>query len=1115
MFPDTVPSNSDYAVSINTQPIGQTCAVESGNGKVKIANINSVKVVCNPNTYKVIVTATGVTRPGLSLRNNGADNLTIDANGEYTFGVSVAYMSNYDLAIVNSPAGLYCSLSQSKGVVGATDINGVKITVNCNVNFFKVNVSVSGVTGAGMVLQNNGGDNLPINANGNYIFTTAVADLSNYSVSVLKPPARPNQECSISSNGTGQLAGANVSVSISCKLQVLFVGNDGSTGYELYKTDGTAAGTSQIKDINTNTDSNPSDFVDVNGVIYFAASDGGTGMELWKTTGVALGTALVKDINSGADSSYPSNLTKVGGLLFFTAQGNIGQELWKYDPSTAILTGVDVNPGLTNSTPNSSSPRNLVAVGGVLYFTATSATNGNELWKYDPAIAPPLQVIDIVTGAVGSNPNYLTLVGTSKLYFSAYTAASGDELWQLDPAAATPLPTIVAELVATTGSSYPSNLKAMGSYLYFSATTAANGYELYRYDGSAAPVLIDINGGAGSSYPGQFEVAGSTLYLSADNGSSGRELFKCVATTCSLVVDIWQGMNGTYPNSSSPSNITAVGSVVYFTANDGANGNELWKYDGSATLIDINTGAVGGAPNSSSPRDLVVLNYNTLVFSAYDSAQGQELWAYNGSALAKINDIVPGVPSGYPQNLFVTSLNNKVYFSASDGQHGRELWSTDGTVGNTAMVADIGQKGGDSLYYSRGGKGGVSRCSRGGTGYVATVNGITYFSAYDGISNELWRTDGIQAGTFIVKRLNTVNANGSNPSNFAVLGDTVYFSADDGVSGVELWSTQGTNASTKRVRDINPGLNGSCPSNLTVVGNVLYFTANDGTLGTELWRTTNTSAGAELAYDIYEGAYGSYPSYLTAVGNMLYFSANGYSSTTGEVGTELYRYDPSATGAAALTLYDIFPGTSGTAPNIYPNSSSPYYLTAVGTSLYFTAYDSTHGSELWKLSGGITSVIEIVAGATSSYPSQMTALGNTLYFSATGSNGSELFKYDGNTLTFDDLYPGLTNTYQNSSYPGQFTVLGNNLFFTANDGSNGNELWKVGVSSAPVMVPNINAGADSSSPTALRAVGDKLFFVADDGSTGMELWVWDGVAPTRVKDINSGAATGAADIFPQ
>jgi ELWxxDGT repeat protein len=99
----------------------------------------------------------------------------------------------------------------------------------------------------------------------------------------------------------------------------------------------------------------------------------------------------------------------------------------------------------------------------------------------------------------------------------------------------------------------------------------------------------------------------------------------------------------------------------------------------------------------------------------------------------------------------------------------------------------------------------------------------------------------------------------------------LYFAANDGVNGEELWRSNGTAAGTSLVKDIRPGAFGSVPRELTVSAGSLYFTANDGTAGVELWKTDGTAAGTVIVKDIYAGFTGSNPKNLTDVNGTLFF----------------------------------------------------------------------------------------------------------------------------------------------------------------------------------------------------------------------------------------------------
>src|SRR5262249_50840794 len=202
----------------------------------------------------------------------------------------------------------------------------------------------------------------------------------------------------------------------------------------------------------------------------------------------------------------------------------------------------------------------------------------------------------------------------------------------------------------------------------------------------------------------------------------------------------------------------------------------------------------------------------------------------------------------------------------------------------------------------------------------------------------------------------------------------------------------GTAAGTVLVKDINTGSNtGSYPSSLTDVNGTLFFAADDGTHGRELWRSDGTAGGTGLVKDIYPTWWDSHRSNLTDVNGTLFFTADD-----GTHGRELWKSDGTAAGTTLVN--DISPGGStGYYGNYYVNSSTPSYLTAVNGTLFFTADDGTHGRELWKTNGtaaGTTLVKDInTSSNTGSYPRSLTAVNGTLFFTASdGTTGDELWR---------------------------------------------------------------------------------------------------------------------------
>jgi ELWxxDGT repeat protein len=302
--------------------------------------------------------------------------------------------------------------------------------------------------------------------------------------------------------------------------------SEAATGAELWRTDGTAGGSALIKDIRPGTESSaPSGFTVSNGALFFAADDGTAGRELWKSDGTEAGTVLVKDIRPGAAASSPGFLGAAGGMLFLAADDGVnGRALWKSDGMPAGTVPVSaVRPGASPLTQEVFQPGSALsaAVGSTLFFVAVDPASGEELWKSDGTAAGTVVVKDIQPGPGGAEPRWLTVAG-GRLFFSADDGVHGRELWVSDGTAAG---TVMLDLEPGPGSSLPRELTPVGSAIIFSAFETASGVEPWVSDGTAAGTrrLDDIAPGILPSSPSQFKLAGSTVYFVADDGNTGAE----------------------------------------------------------------------------------------------------------------------------------------------------------------------------------------------------------------------------------------------------------------------------------------------------------------------------------------------------------------------------------------------------------------------------------------------------------------------------------------------------------------------------------------------------------------------------------------------------------------
>ncbi|MEM7201125.1 MAG: ELWxxDGT repeat protein [Planctomycetota bacterium] len=726
---------------------------------------------------------------------------------------------------------------------------------------------------------------------------------------------------------------------------------------------------------------------------------------------LALGQArLVLDINGAArpgsspSSSRPAHFTRWNGHVYFAAtRADIGREVFRSaGPGTTALFA-DVAPG-----PGGSDPHGFTALGSRLVFAAMGG-----LWQTDGLSTARL-------ADLGGSPFEPVELG-GRLFFHGADAARGGELWVSDGTAAGT--GIVADLAPGVLGSRPSDLCVLEGALYFAADDGRRGRELWRSDGTAAgtTMVAELVPGPVGGAPRDLVAFGRTLLFSAYDWIHGQELWRSDGTAAGTApLDLEAGAVGTSPGSLT---VTPIG--VFFAAATPSAGRELWRTDGTAAGTSVVIDLAAGAENST-PDDLVVFA-GGLAFTATAPMTGRELWWTDGSRAGTrvVADVVPGGGSSAPGDLAV--LGGSLFFAAS-GATGRELWRTDGTVPGTRLVREIWSGTQSAAPHEL---------------YADPASGRLWLAAAsEGVGVEPWLSDGTAGGTVIVDDVDPIRSRtrSSSPEHIVDLGGIALFSATSTPAGRELWRTDGTAAGTSLLADIDPGSAESRPADLTRVGDRVFFSAEDSVHGRELWVTDGTTAGTRLVKDIFRGRGSSSPSRFCSVGRVLFFTV-----PVSRYSLELWTSDGTESGTTRVSDSLSIPYFND--PYYYSLWSEPELLDFNGV-LLVTASSTPTGCELFRSDGtaaGTFPVLDIEPGQTSSGPLHLVVAGDQAFFSAsTRANGRELWVTDGTaagTREVLDLAPGRTGSYPDGSNPIGIAAVGNRVFFAADDSRTVDRLW--------------------------------------------------------------------------
>lgn len=600
-------------------------------------------------------------------------------------------------------------------------------------------------------------------------------------------------------------------------------------------------------------------------LLYFAVDTKQNGRDVWVANRDSNGHRLVKDISPGANTDLEIvNYTVLDGSLYFTVKENNQIKLWKSDGTAQGTQSVQFKNGSLANSISFKKPYKLSNLGDSLVLPLQLSKGGNLAAFYNVITDSVSLLSDI-----GANPNNLVLDGmtsTGQLYFITRDSdsAGANELWLTDGQKDGTVR--VAQTVSEINDDASlSDWNGKGRKLFFKNRDQSI-TEYYTSSGSAETTikLHDTTNQGEKILIGQTVFFGNEMYCVASVKSTGNELWKfdSISNTLELVRDFNAG-----GANSNPSYFTKFQGALYFTvlAPSGRH-NILNKMDESGQITQvfslIDKEEFGIITNIENVGEKLFMTIST-------KSTSEEMWVSDGTAKGThlTKDICYGCPSIHARPYgWIAGFKDKAYFLANNSINGPELWQSDGTETGTVMVEDFYKNSNDvemvpigvtdkylfyaaavndvwKLYVTDGTRDKVREVGSGeinikSKGVVA--GGQAYFIK-DGLYGikELWVTDGDWQPRLIKEFLH--NWNGHTES-FAVLNDTVYFTASTLENGTEIWKTDGTVEGTVLVQDLFPGTVGSDPRNLKVVGNRLYFSAFHPKYGRELFYIEDTTA---------------------------------------------------------------------------------------------------------------------------------------------------------------------------------------------------------------------------------------------------------------------------------
>lgn len=687
----------------------------------------------------------------------------------------------------------------------------------------------------------------------------------------------------------------------------------GVTG-QAYATDLTAPGTVQIPGMTGFTLALTSSA----GVSYVWGNQGNGNFDLWRSDGTVAGSQLLATnvFRQGPDAARFRGPTEWNGRIWFLRAGNTSIELWSTDGTPNGATFHATIPGL--GFPYTMSP--LAVVGNRLLFV-----NNAALWSSDGTQAGTQAVPNMPCDTLAQ-----PVVFQGRLYFSAAGAGTGFELWSSDGTGAGTQ--LVADLVPGPASSNVRSLTATPQGLWLH-TVVGNG-ELRLVTSPQNMTLVGPASGGITTLGVPYATFGGGILAGFADATTGVEPYFATPTQApSMLADLQRIAPGIDTTMG-----VRVRDRVFFGADDGTTGRELWVSDGSAAGtygIDFTAGTAGtlGFAQQDSlvafrdgvamiaqvstvpPRRALLVSDGThggtrivtppmqVLAGLSVSPTDQVLYFHDGARIYRSDGTVAGtsqlpvaLPFGTPEWFYPLS-QRLVFGSSFDSLYGTDGLQLPTAVSQGVVRSVLGPLGERLLFRDDAGLRSTDGTVAGTTTIAPSVNWIGEFTSDDTAfyfltTTGLWRTDGTTTGT---TQIAAAPANLQIQKLIANAGG-LFALAVEPTTGRELYRFDAANAQFVLVADIAPGAAWGVGTVEQVgAGPTLFLTANDGLSGNEPWISDGTTAGTRRLADVFPGAASSGPDWLCVAGPLAYFVANDDVH-----GRELRAVSLAAIGAASV-----------------------------------------------------------------------------------------------------------------------------------------------------------------------------------------------------------------------